>query len=482
MAAEPVAVWIEGEGERAEATRRALESSTVRPAAILDGPLEQALARTRAEHVLLLRAGDAVAPLGLERFGQAAALAGDADVITCDEDEVDAAGRRHRPRFRPAPSPDWWLACDASGSSLLVARDAAAATLAQLSGDPAWRHELALRLAGPAGRRAAHVPVILSHAGPHVAEPAPLAPQAAQRIVAGWDPGARIEGDGELRRVRRAVAGEPSVEVIVCLRDQPGLLKRCVDSLLEQTDYERLAVTLVDNGSQDSRTLELLGRYERDRRARVLHDPSPFNFAALNNGAARRSEADLLVFLNNDTEILDPEWAATLSEEALRPEVGAVAPMLVYPDGKVQHAGAALGLHGYAGHPFAGLDPSRPTPFGRANGGTRNWMAVTAACMMVARDKFEAVGRFDESFVVAGNDVDLCLRLTAAGHRSLCVPHSAVVHDESRSRGAHIDPADYVLSERRYGEFRTVGDPFYNPNLTLETTDCSVRVPGESSR
>jgi O-antigen biosynthesis protein len=189
-----------------------------------------------------------------------------------------------------------------------------------------------------------------------------------------------------------------------------------------------------------------------------------------------------LVFLNNDTEILDPEWAATLAEEALRPEVGAVAPMLVYPDGKVQHAGVALGLHGYAGHPFAGLDPSHETPFGRANGGTRNWMAVTAACMMVGREKFLAVGGFDESFVVAGNDVDLCLRLTAAGHRSLCVPHAVVVHDESQSRGAHIDPADFVRSEHSYGEFRTVGDPFYNPNLTLNTTDCSVRVPGESGR
>jgi GT2 family glycosyltransferase len=171
-----------------------------------------------------------------------------------------------------------------------------------------------------------------------------------------------------------------------------------------------------------------------------------------------------------------PDWASTLLEEAQRPQVGAVAPMLIYPGGAVQHAGAALGLHGYAGHPFAGLRPGQPTPFGRADQGTRNWLAVTAACMMVQRSKFLAVGGFDESFVVAGNDVDLCLRLTAAGHRSLCVPHAIVVHDESRSRGAHIDPGDFVRSERSYGRFRTVGDPFYNPSLTLDATDCSVRV------
>jgi GT2 family glycosyltransferase len=137
-------------------------------------------------------------------------------------------------------------------------------------------------------------------------------------------------------------------------------------------------------------------------------------------------------------------------------------------------------LHGYAGHPFAGLAPGAVTPFGRANGGTRNWLAVTAACLMIERTKFAAVGGFDESFIVAGNDVDLCLRLTAAGQRSLCVPEAVMVHDESRSRGSHIDPADFVRSEQSYGDFRTVGDPFYNPNLTLDATDCSLRAAGWS--
>jgi O-antigen biosynthesis protein len=136
-----------------------------------------------------------------------------------------------------------------------------------------------------------------------------------------------------------------------------------------------------------------------------------------------------------------------------------------------------LGLHGYAGHPFAGLAPDAATPFGSAADGVRNWLAVTAACMMVERAKLDAVGGFDETFVVAGNDVDLCLRLTAAGHRSLCLPHVRLLHDESRSRGTYVDPGDFAASERSYGAFRTVGDPFYNPNLTMTRTDCSVRVP-----
>jgi GT2 family glycosyltransferase len=268
--------------------------------------------------------------------------------------------------------------------------------------------------------------------------------------------------------------------VIVCFRDRPELLARCTASLLDGTAYERVSLTLVDNGSSLAQTHELTSRLSADPRVKLLRDERPFNFASLNNLAVRQSEADVLVFLNNDTEVVDPDWLTPLLEEAVRPELGAVAPMLLYPDGTVQHAGAAIGLHGYAGHPFAGLSPQAGTPFGRVLEGTRNWMAVSAACMMVERAKFNSVGGFDEGFAVGGNDVDLCLRLTAAGHRSLCVPHAVLIHDESLSRGVHIDPGDFVRSERTYGEFRTVGDPFYNPNLTLRLTDCDVRLPDEA--
>ena len=156
--------------------------------------------------------------------------------------------------------------------------------------------------------------------------------------------------------------------------------------------------------------------------------------------------------------------------------------MLLYGDGRVQHAGAAIGIHGFAGHPFAGLQPGTRTPFGAAEDGTRNWLAVSAACLMVERRKFHEVGGFDESFAVGGNDVDLGLRLTAAGYRSLCVPHVRLRHDESASRDPLAIPAgDFERSRERYGAFRTVGDPFYNPNLTLAETTCAMRAPGEET-
>jgi O-antigen biosynthesis protein len=479
----PLAVWIETGDPDWAAQARAGVAAAGQPATVLDGSLTAALSATTASHVLLVGRGCVPAPLALRRLGQAVALAPDAAVITTDEDRIGAGQRRHEPHFRPAPSPDRWLACDDTGRMMVVSREAAARAAREVSPGPAWLHELALRLALDDGGEpnAAHVPMLLSHVRDDGAEKAALSAEATARVLHRREPMARVESDRGVRRVRRAHSGEATVEVIVCLRDRPELLFLCMDSLLTRTAYDRLAVTLVDNGSQEPATLDLLARLGSRPGVTVIRDERPFNFAALNNAAARRSGADMLVFLNNDTEVVDPRWVETLLEEARRPEVGAVAPLLLYPDGTVQHAGAALGLHGYAGHPFAGLSADADTPFGRTVEGTRNWLAVTAACMMVQRSKFEAVGGFDDRFVVAGNDVDLCLRLTAAGYRSLCVPHAVLAHDESRSRGAHIDPGDFVRSRESYGAFRTLGDPFYNPNLTLNRTDCSVRVPGEAA-
>jgi O-antigen biosynthesis protein len=477
----PLAVWIDSklDGDAATRTRAALERGTVAPSVLLDGPLQQALAGTRSERVMLVRAGDEPAVVALERLGQAAALAPDAAVITCDDDELSAAGGRHSPHFRPGPSPDHWLACDDCGPLLVVQRQRATAAMAELTDGDAWRHELALLLAGPGGQEHAHIPLLLCHRAAGVPAAPPLSTAAAARALHRWEPGAKIEQAGTARWVRRPPAGEPSVEVIVCFRDRPELLARSLVSVLARTHYEHLRLALVDNGSARQETEALLAGLARHPRVRVLRDPRPFNFAALNNAAATSSQAEVLVFLNNDTEVIDGDWLTVLLEEALRPEIGAVAPLLLYPDGTVQHAGAALGLHGYAGHPFAGLDPDAETPFGRATEGTRNWLAVTAACLMVERTKFMGVGGFDERFVVAGNDVDLCLRLTASGYRSVFVPHTRLVHDESRSRGTLIDPEDFAASERSYGAFRTTGDPFYNPNLTLRRTDCQVRSSDE---
>ena len=465
------------DGGDAAPTRASLERQTAVAAAVHDASGPDCLAAANADWSVVVRAGDVLAPTALETLGRAVAAAPDVALVTCDEDRLDRRGRRTDPVCRPGPSPDHMLARDLAGSLLAISRDAALA--AAPADTSAWRYELALALAGPHGAGHAHVPAILCHR----AEAAPAGDDraelgAAERALRGWGhAGARVQAVGRgRRRVVRRLSGEPSVEAIVCFRDRPDLLARCAGSLLSGTAYERLSLRLVDNGSTDPEVAAQLGRLGEDPRVTVERDPRPFDFSALNNGAAARSDADFLVFLNNDVEITADTWVEDLLGEAARQEVGAVAPLLLYGDGRVQHAGAAIGLHGYAGHPFAGLRPGAPTPFGSAVDGTRNWLAVTAACLMVARRKFEAVGGFDEAFTVAGGDVDLGLRLSAAGHRSLCVPHVALRHDESASRDPLDLPAgDYERSRERYGAFRTEGDPFYNPNLTLSTTSCELR-------
>lgn len=441
-----VAIDTTGVGD-ATATRDSLRAQTVAPVTVAEGPPGEALAGSDADWVAIVPAGDRLAPAALERLGQALTLAPWARVLTCDDDLLGRAGERCDPRCGPGPGPETLASTGLHGPAVVVARAAAFEGVGRGAGAPG---QLASVLAGPDAGGHGHVPQILFH---------------------------------RLRRAQPDLPGpprsdaSPSVEAIVCFRDRPALLRRCATALLERTAWDRLTLRLVDNGSSEAGTAEEVARLQRDPRVTATSDPGPFNFAALNNRAAAASDADVLLFVNNDIEVEREDWLEAVLAQATRAEIGAAGPLLTYPNGRVQHAGVALGMHGFAGHPYAGLRPDERTPFGTAAGGTRNWLAVTAACMAVERHKFERVGGFDEGFAVGGNDVDLCLRLTAAGYRSVCVTGARVVHDESASRDpAAVPESDRERSRQRYGEFRTIGDPFYNPALTLDGSDCSLRT------
>jgi GT2 family glycosyltransferase len=451
--AQPLVVVIDttGGGD-ASVTRASLDG----PVPAIEGDPRETLGEVRTPWAALVAAGDRLAPGALGRLGRAAALAPDVAVITGDDDVLDRSGRRTAPRFFPGPSPDLLRERDVTGSVHFVATGRLPSSMPS---GPSWRYDLVRHLAGSDAAGHAHLATVLAHraAGGMSHPPAP----SHSALVP-------------------PIRGEPAVEAIVCFRDRPDLLERCARSLLDGTAYERLSLRLVDNGSAEPATAALLDRLRRDPRVEVLRDERPFNFSALNNAAAAESAADVLLFVNNDVEAVEPDWLEPVLAHAQRAEVGAVGPLLLHPGGRVQHAGAAIGLHGTAGHPFAGLRPEAPTPFGTAVDGVRNWLAVTAACLAVERRKFAAVGGFDERFAVAGNDVDLGLRLTAAGHRSLCLAQVRLVHAESSTRDpADVLPGDLERSRERYGEFLAAGDPFYNPNLTVAATDCGPRRPGE---
>jgi GT2 family glycosyltransferase len=195
----------------------------------------------------------------------------------------------------------------------------------------------------------------------------------------------------------------------------------------------------------------------------------------MNNLAAREAKGEVLLFLNNDIEVVAPNWIEAMLEHAQRPEVGAVGAKLVYPDGTVQHAGVVVGIGGFADHAFRHLDGGAPGYLHLASL-VRDVSAVTGACMMVRRQVFESLGGFDERLRVAFNDVDFCLRLGERGLGVVYTPHAVLTHHESASRGALHPRSEYLFMRRRWGELVARGDPFYNPNLTLDREDFGIDV------
>jgi GT2 family glycosyltransferase len=213
----------------------------------------------------------------------------------------------------------------------------------------------------------------------------------------------------------------------------------------------------------------------------VLRYPGPFNFSAINNFAAERALGDMLAFLNNDLQAINPDWLGEMVRHALRPDIGVVGARLWYPDDRLQHGGVVLGLGGVAGHAMKGFPRRELGYMGRA-ALIQNYSAVTAACMMVRHGLFDLVGGFDAGHLpVAFNDVDLCLRIRERGYRNLWTPHAEFYHHESASRGREdtrekqlrfLAECDYMRN--RWGDL-LANDPAYNPNLTRVKEDFSLR-------
>ena len=266
----------------------------------------------------------------------------------------------------------------------------------------------------------------------------------------------------------------PIVSIIIPTRDGWDLLEPCLASL-RQTDWpkEKLEVIVVDNGSSDPACLTGLERAETAGYLRVRRDPRPFNFAALNNGAESEAKGDMLVFLNNDTLALRPDWLRVLSAFAWLPKAGAVGPKLLYADGSVQHAGVVFGLYGRAVHVHVGLPADAGGYQGLANI-SHEVSGITGACLALRRTAFESVGGFNEGFPVAYNDMVLCADLMKKGYRNLYVAEALFLHLESRTRGNLDDPVKQLREANEAARARALhpdlfaDDSHYSPNLSLD--------------
>lgn len=259
------------------------------------------------------------------------------------------------------------------------------------------------------------------------------------------------------------VIDAPRVSVIIPSRDRVDLLRRVIEGLQYGTDYPDLEVIVVDNLSAHIDALAYLEALEESGTARVIRHDKAFNYSAACNAGAAAASGELLLFLNNDIEIISPDWLHELVRFATRPGVGIVGAMLLYPGGELQHAGAALGVD-LCGLMFRGGGRGQWSVFGSPDV-PRNWLAVMGACQLVRRDVFEQVGRYDETYRIANSDVALCLRIWQAGFRIAYAPKAALVHHEGATRGRSNPPEDIVRLAFDIQQMGVTEDPFHHPEL-----------------
>jgi O-antigen biosynthesis protein len=457
----------------------------------------RAVSATRGRFIAFLDHDDELAPHALQAVSASIAANPEADLFYSDEDKINAAGERFDPLFKPDWSPDLLLSFAYTGHLMVVRRsrfDEVGGLRSDYDGSQDF--DLALRSSEGAGA-VAHIPDVLYHwrsipgsaASDTTSQQAkPWAYEAGQRAIEDAlrrrsEPGVVTtipEFPGRYH-VRRDVNAKPLVSIIIPFRDEPAMLATCARTLRADPGYENFELVLVDNDSALPETRALLAELSAEPGVRVLQAPGPFNWAAINNAAARTCEGEILLFLNNDIEARTPGWLDAMVGHVQRPEVGAVGARLLYADGTIQHAGVVVGLGGIAGHVLRGLPGDRPG-YNSLAISTRDCSVVTGAAMMVRRPLFLEFGGFDETLAVAFNDVDFCFKLRQHGYYVVFTPLAELIHHESKSRGHTDDFAENELMLARWGAALAAGDPYHNKHLSHWRYWCPLSTAQEDDR
>lgn len=403
-------------------------------------------------------------------------LDGDCDIIYSDEDTFNN-GKFEEPNFKPDFCPANLLSNNYIGNSLLVNHDFAhKLNFFQKSYGRRFIYDFLLR-ASEESDSISHIDKVLFHSNKnvnnsiinHINDLRILKNAIKRRGV-----NAKIHVTGlNTFSVRYEIKDPKKVSIIIPTKDKSKVLKNCLQSIFSRSTYSDFEVILVDNNSEEEATFKLIQKYKSaypDRFFSYKYEGN-FNFARINNFGVTKAKGDYLIFLNNDTEIITPDWIQAMMEYSQKSEIGAVGAKLLYPNGKVQHAGMVIGLE-YGGNTFVGEDKLSSGYQNNLNL-IRNYSAVTAACMMITKQKFLEIGGFDEIFAVEYNDSDLCLRLKENGFNNIFLPHVELFHYESLSRGyCYLTEAGQKLHEKEQGMFYErwkryyEKDPCYNNNLS----------------
>ena len=419
----------------------------------------------------------------------------DADVVYTDEDKVSMDGRHY---FDPNFKPDFNLFRLRENNyicHIFVVRKSLTDETGMLRSefDGAQDFDFILRCCEKA-KKITHIPKVLYHWRCHMDSTAADPSSKAYAYEAGRkairEHYQRMGIDAKVDMTERPgwyrshikIQGNPMVSIIIPNKDHTDDLELCLFSMSRKSTYRNYEVLIVENNSEKEETFEYYKKLpERYPKVRVLTWEKEFNYSAINNFAAEEAQGEYLLFLNNDVEILTPDWIEEMLQNCQQENVAAVGAKLYYPDDTIQHAGVVLGLGGIAGHIMCRASREDPGYFGRMIS-VQEISAVTAACMMVKKSEFDSVKGFDETFQVAFNDIDLCMKFRAAGKKIVFTPYAELYHYESKSRGLEDTPEKQFRFDKEVKRFQEkwaqqleMGDPYYSPNLSVTEGDCSLR-------
>ena len=454
----------------------------------------EAIALAKGEYIMLCDHDDTLEPDALYEIVKVINET-DADVIYTDEDKVSMDGRHY---FDPNFKPDFNLFRLRENNyicHIFVVKKSLTDEIGLLRSefDGAQDFDFILRCCEKA-KKITHIPKILYHWRCHMdstaADPSSkaYAYEAGRKAVREHYQRLGIDAKVEMTerpgwyRSHLKIQGNPVISVIIPNKDHVEDLELCLFSMTRKSTYRNYEILIVENNSEKEETFEYYRKLpDRYPKTRVLTWDKEFNYSAINNFAAKEAKGEYLLFLNNDVEILTPDWIEEMLQNCQQENVAAVGAKLYYPDDTIQHAGVVLGLGGIAGHIMCRASREDPGYFGRMIS-VQEISAVTAACMMVKKADFDEAGGFDETFRVAFNDIDLCMKFRAAGKKIVFTPYAELYHYESKSRGLEDTPEKQFRFDKEVKRFQEkwaqqleMGDPYYSPNLSVTEGDCSLR-------
>jgi GT2 family glycosyltransferase len=447
--------------------------------------MNQLISEVSGEFIGFINQGDTLSEHALSECVDYVSEHIEAELLYTDEDRLNDTGERQKPFFKPDWSPDLFL-CFNYIKQLALMKTSMVRSIGGFKKDLNGSHlyDLLMRLTETT-QKISHIPSVCYHR--RIADVQNSINHS--KVTSFWKDGevvlssylARNDISGTIEkveddsyRIRYNISGGPRVSIIIPFKDlEKSLLPKCVDSILSKTTYSNYELILISNNSEREETYAYLDDLSsKHDLVRVEYYNKPYNFAKINNYAERLCNGKYLLFLNSDTEVLDQDWLHGMLEFATQKNIGAVGAKLLFPDYSIQHAGVIIGLTGFSGHVFSGVHEMDRSwrPFGQ-HYWPRNYLAITAACLMVERQLFQGVGGFDERFVINGNDVDLCLRIHAMGYRNVVTPFVKLIHRQSVIISSYTIPEqDFENSLKSYSKYLYNGDPFYNVNLSLEKT------------